>query len=212
MGAKSWMLAYADGNPTEILQSNPTLDRQATTALAKKLFPSDKLRPLDDSDLLSTCPPDDEIRIACFPGLSIVAAKEFGIDFPSQLGRNFVEAGAGKTIYLHAMHSVVDWMAFAIWINGELTRSLSLSPDSGIIEDIGPKLAFEKPYWAGEHQVFDEADEDFAYPFPFHPLELAEAALLEFFGYHLEGIITSIQPETIPLASLKRMKPKWKFW
>jgi hypothetical protein len=38
----------------------------------------------------------------------------------------------------------------------------------------------------------DPEDEDESappYPFPFHPLELGEAALREFFGYQLEGYI-----------------------
>ncbi|MGW3628080.1 DUF6928 family protein, partial [Streptomyces sp. NPDC000880] len=29
------------------------------------------------------------------------------------------------------MHSVVDWLAFAVWEDGRLIRSLSLSPDDG---------------------------------------------------------------------------------
>ncbi|WP_439145646.1 DUF6928 family protein [Streptomyces canus] len=33
------------------------------------------------------------------------------------------------------MHSVVGWFAFAAWGDGRLLRSLSLSPDSGIIEN-----------------------------------------------------------------------------
>jgi hypothetical protein len=49
------------------------------------------------------------------------------------------------------MHSVVDWFAFAVWQDGRLKRSLSLSPDSGVLEDIGAKLPFEEPYWSGKH-------------------------------------------------------------
>ena len=51
------------------------------------------------------------------------------------------------------MHSVVDWLAFAKWKNGELVRSLSLSPDSGILEDIGLRLPFEEPFWSSKHQL-----------------------------------------------------------
>jgi hypothetical protein len=105
------------------------------------------------------------------------------------------------------MHSVVDWFAFAVWQDGHLKRSLSLSPDSGILEDIGPKLSFELPYWSGQHPAIDPDDQDEdepPYPFPFHPLELGEAALLEFFGYQLEGSPSAIDPESFPLASFKR--------
>jgi uncharacterized protein DUF6928 len=214
MGAKTWMLAYVNGKAAEVLKSNPQLDREATSALAKKLFPSEKLKLLDDGDLSFTCPPDDELVVGCFPGLSIIAAKEFGIDYPSKLSSSFLDAAAGSTVYLHAMHSVVDWFAYAIWANGKLERSLSLSPDSGILEDIGARLAFEEPYWSGEHPVFDPEDEESDYPFPFHPLELGEAALLELFGYQLEGVVdpNNLEPERIKLARFKRSRAWWKFW
>ncbi len=215
MGAKTWMLVSTAGNAREILKSKPQLDRIASAALAKKLFPSEKLEPISDGTLSFTCPPDNELVIGCFPGLSIVAAKEFGIDHPSKLSSNFIENGVSQTIYLHAMHSVVDWFAFAIWKNGKLQRSLSLSPDSGILENIGTKLPFEEPYWAGQHPALDPEEEDASYPFPFHPLELGEAALLDFFGYQLEGIMdpSHLEPEEIPLNRFKRSKSSWwKVW
>lgn len=109
------------------------------------------------------------------------------------------------------MHSVVDWFACAQWTNGQLVRSLSLSPDSGILEDIGRRLPFEVPFWSGEHPATNSDDD---YPFPFHPLELGEAALKEFFNYQLEGFIdpTLLQAESIPFVKYKRSRSKWKFW
>ena len=85
------------------------------------------------------------------------------------------------------MHSVVDWFAYAVWSKGALQRSLSLSPDSGILEDIGARFAFEAPFWSGRHPAHDPGEGDDEYPFPFHPLDLGEAALAELFGYQLEG-------------------------
>ena len=110
------------------------------------------------------------------------------------------------------MHSVVDWLAFAKWNNRNLVRSLSLSPDSGILEDIGQRLAFEEPFWSGQHPATDDEDAD--YPFPFHPLELGEVALKEFFGYQLEGFGDSglFEPESIPLVKYKRKRSMWKMW
>ena len=218
MGAKTCMLVYAEGDVGEVLKTNPPLDREATVALVKKLFPLEKLQPLDDNGSLSfTNPEDDEILAGCFQGVSIIAATEFGVE-PSQLAPNFLSEGAGKTIYLHCMHSVVDMIVFGVWTKGKLMRSLAMSPDSGIMEDIGPRLPFEEPYWAGEHPaVEDEEDE---YPFPFHPLEIGESALVEFFGYELEGAPDGrdplFDPETISLLRFKRLrleeKPWWKFW
>ena len=115
------------------------------------------------------------------------------------------------------MHSVVDWFAFAKWENGELTRALSLSPDSGIIENFGERLPFEIDYWEGNHPAIDpedEDEEDEPYPFSFHPLELGEEALKAFFGYQLEGYVDAslLEPESIPLVGYKRKKSKWKLW
>jgi hypothetical protein len=210
VGAKTWMLVYADENAVAALRGGHQLDRDATLQLAKSLFPKDKLALIGEGDLSYTCPPDDELHAGCFPNVSVLAAKEFGIDYPSKLPVSFIR-GRG-TVYLHAMHSVVDWFAFAQWTNGQLVRSLSLSPDSGILEDIGQRLPFEEPFWSGEHPATDDDRND--YPFPFHPLELGEAALKEFFGYQLEGFIdpTLLEPESIPLVKYKRSRSRWKLW
>jgi hypothetical protein len=211
VGAKTWMLVYADAKVPEALRGAPQLDRDRTLELATTLFPKDKLELIGDGDLSDTYPPDDELHIGCFPGVSILAAEEFGIDYPSRLPAPFVSCGGSQTIYLHAMHSVVDWFAFAQWVNSKLVRSLSLSPDSGILEDIGQRLPFEQPFWSGQNPVTVRAGKD-PYPLPFHPLELGEAALKEFFGYQLEGFIdpTLLQPESIPLVKYKRKRSWWK--
>jgi hypothetical protein len=213
VGAKTWMLAYTDGKADLALKANPELDRPTTAAVAKRLFPSETLRPMADGDLAYTCPPDNEVHLGCFPGLTIVAAKEFGIDNPSKLDVRFLDFAKGRTVYLHAMHSAVDWFAYAVWIDGKLERSLSLSPDSGIVEDIGQRRAFEEPFWSGMRPVFEPGEEDGDYPFQFHPLELGEAALQDLFGYQLEGMIdpSNIELEAIPLMCFERKKAWWKF-
>lgn len=214
MGAKTWMVVLADSNARAALAGRPPLDRAATQKLADTLFPGEKLEPLGDGDLSCTCPPDHEVHVGGFPGVSVVAAKEFGIDYPSKLHQRFIAAGGDGTVTLHAMHSVVDWFAYAVWERGRLVRSLSLSPDSGIIEDIGQRLPFEGSYWSGEHPAIDGEQEE-AYPFPFHPLELGEAVLKDRFGYQLEGDIDAslLEPESIPLVRYRRSRPPWwRFW
>ena len=211
MGAKNWMLVYANGNVGDVLKARPVLDRAASQQFASSLFPKEKLEPIGDGDLSYACPPNNELYIGCYSGVSIMAAKEFGFDYPSKLRQPFIAAGGTGTVYLRAMHSVVDWFACAKWINGKLVRSLSLSPDSGILEDIGGRLPFEEPYWAGEHPATLDPEDD--YVFPFHPLELGEAALKEFFGYQLEGDNdpSLLDPESILLVKYKRQS-RWKFW
>lgn len=212
MGAKTWMLICSSGVPGEILKSNAVLDREATTLLAKKLFSSEKLEPMPDGHLSMTCPPDEELVIGCFPGLTIIAAKEFGIDYPSKLPASFLAPALGNQVYLHAMHSAVDWFAFGVWKNGKLQRSLSLSPDDGIIEDIGNRMEFEDAYWEGRHPAIDPDEEDDVYPFEFHPLELGQAALLELAGYQLEGTFDSsqVQPREIALMRFRRSTFWWQ--
>lgn len=220
MGAKTWMIVGSDGDASEILRSSPPLDRAASAALARRLFPGEALAPLEDGTLEFTNPPDDELMVGVFPGLAVVAAKEFGIDRPATLPASLRDPALGRTIYLHAMHSVVDWFAFAVWQEGKLVRSLSLSPDDGIIEDIGARLPFELPYWEGRHPALEPEEDPSGYPFVFHPLELGEAALKSFFGYQLEGALdgSELEPASIPLLRYRRStakppsKPWWKLW
>ncbi|WP_405525285.1 DUF6928 family protein [Streptomyces canus] len=57
------------------------------------------------------------------------------------------------------MHSVVGWFAFAAWGDGRLLRSLSLSPDSGIIENGGEPLPLRTGSGAAQgHQTTEPGD------------------------------------------------------
>jgi hypothetical protein len=130
----------------------------------------------------------------------VLCTGEVGIDHPSQIDRRFLEAAGGRTVYLQAMHSVVDWFAFAIWDGkGRLVSALSLSPDSGIMENDGEPLPFEVPYWAGQKALETESDDE-PYPLPFHPLELAEDALRALFGFNYEGTMEDDDPDLVGIA------------
>jgi hypothetical protein len=116
----------------------------------------------------------------------------------------------GRRICLHAMHSVVDWLAFAVWEDGELVRSLSVSPDDGVLEDIGERLPFETPYWDGRFPLGDDDDNE-PYPLPFHPLEMGERTMRELFGFHAEGFRTldgemvepTVDPWQVPVPAFR---------
>jgi hypothetical protein len=208
------MLVGADGSARDALAVQPELDRKATLDLAARMFPKERLEPLGDGDLRNTRPPGDVIHAGCFSGVSVVAAKEFAIDYPSRLETHFLKEMGTRTVYLRAMHSVVAWFAFAVWHEGKLQRSLSLSPESGVLEDIGARLSFEMPYWSGDYPVVDPDDEKETYSLIFHPLELGEAALKELFGYQLEGVADDalLEPHSIPLIRLKRRRARFRFW
>jgi hypothetical protein len=196
MGAKAWFIAYFDQPPTETLALKPQLDRDASRRLAERLFPGATLTPIDDGTLDYLNPDDGQIFVGCYAGLTVVAHSDLGIDFPAKLDRRWLDVSLGRTAYLHATHSVVDWLAFALWRDGALIRALSLSPDNGVQENLGVLLAFEEPFWNGQHPV------DAEYPLPFHPLELSEASLLQHMGFQFEGMPSAwvCEPSEIPLA------------
>ena len=208
MGAKTSLLVYASQSPREVLTDRPTLDREATTRLAAALFPNDELTPIDDGCLWDTFPAADELCVGVLGAVVVIAAHEFSLDRPSELPVHFLAAGPSRTLYLHAMHSVVDWCAFAHWRDGTLVRSLSVSPEQGVIEERGARLPFERPFWAGEHPAVDPEEEPEGYPLPFHPLELGEAALHAWFGFVIEGFSGApeapVEVESVPLLRFRR--------
>lgn len=177
------MVVYAEGPVPPLLRAAGEPDEEATEALVARLHPGARLTSLGYGDLLDHGnPPEREAWAAVHDGVALVCTTRVALDRPTDIGAEVVGAMPGRTTYVLAMHSVVDWFAYAVWSpSGELVRSLSLSPDDGIIEDLGERQAFEAPYWAGEHAEEDD------YPLPFHPLDLAEEALGSLFGFVYEG-------------------------
>jgi hypothetical protein len=210
MGAKTTMLVVADTSAKAVFASYPTLDREASVRLLGDYFPGQRFESMADGCLGHTYPDDAEVYIGRFPGVTVIAAREFGIDYPSRLDAHFLQTAGAQTVCLHTMHSVVDFFAYGVWRSGKLVRSLSLAPDYGVMEETGERPEFERPYWAGEYPADDPEDakdpEYEPYPFPFHPLDLGEAALREFFGYQLEGFVdpSLTEPYKIPLLQFKR--------
>ncbi|MFB7331260.1 hypothetical protein ACFC00_06400 [Streptomyces adustus] len=191
MGAKTGFLVYADGDVPGLLREVGTADLERTADMMRRLYPDWEIEASEGSNLWSgVYPPEGTAYAASWPGVEVIGDQRVMIDAPSQLPEHLVAASAGRRLVLHAMHSVVDWLAFAVWEEGRLVRSLSLSPDSGIIENIGEPLPFELPYWAGDRpaDVIPWPDEDEEpYPLPFHPLELGEEALRALCGFVREG-------------------------
>jgi hypothetical protein len=148
-------------------------------------------------------PPKGKVFAASWPGVEVIGDQSVMIDFPSHLPGHLVAASTGRQLVLHAMHSVVDWLAFAVWEDGRLVRSLSLSPDSGIMENIGEPLPFESPYWAGERPAdivpWPDRDEE-PYALPFHPLEMGEDALRALCGFIQEG---RSQPDDVDADAIR---------
>ncbi len=185
MGGKTAMLVYADDAVVPALQRTTSTDAGEAAAAVRRLWPEYDVRAVDDEEPWALAegiyPPEGTTCALAVPGLAIVCDQRVVVDRPSEFPGRFVAAGTGRRVIYHAMHSAVDWLAFAVWEDERLVRSLSLAPDFGIIEDLGGHLPFELAYWNGDHP----AGED--YPLPFHPLQLGERAMGEFFGFYAEG-------------------------
>jgi len=201
VGAKTALLAYAASDPVESLRQAREFDPEATRVLVAATHPAWEGTASSDGDLLDGCyPPEGTVYAGSFSGIDILCDRDVMDYLPSEFPARYLDAAAGRRVILHAMHSVSDTFAYAIWENGSLVRSLCLSPDDGIVENIGDPLPFEAPYWAGEHPAGD------GYPLPFHPLDLGgDAALRALFGFILEGRRqpTDIDAESIRLAGFQ---------
>ncbi len=190
MGAKTGLLVYADGEGPGLLKQVGAADLDQTSAMMQRLYPGWAIEAAAGSNLGDgVYPPDGRAYAGSWPGVELVCDRRVMVDHPSQLPEELVAASAGRRMVLHAMHSVVDWLAFGVWENGRLVRALSLSPDSGILENIGEPLPFELPYWAGERpaEVVPWPDREQPYPLSFHPLEMGEDALRTLCGFTVEG-------------------------
>ncbi|GLW73535.1 hypothetical protein Kpho02_58340 [Kitasatospora phosalacinea] len=193
MGAKTALLAHADGDGPALLRQavGAAPDRERTGALMDRLYRGWTVEPGGRSRALFEVvyPAPGEAFAGSWPGVDVLCDRRFMLDRPSQLPADLLATGPGRRTVLHAMHSVVDWLAFALWEDGRLVRSLSVTPDDGVIEDLGDPLPFELPYWAGEHPVepLPEDEGGQLYPLPFHPLSLGEDALHALFGFNAEG-------------------------
>ena len=202
---------YADGDVAGALRDAGELDRAATDALVARLLPGLAVVAVGDGNLGSSVnPPAGLLYAGVFEGLTIICAAELGEIRPGDLRPGWLAEGAGRRVVLHSMHSVSDFLGFAVWgADGTLERALCVSPDDGVVEDGGERLAFERAYWDGRHPV--EADEDEEpYPLPFHPLDLGEDALAALCGFVIVGGPPEGMPDPgrVPLAGFRLPVPR----
>lgn len=190
MGAKTALLAFADGDIRPALLGATRSERSEVEELVHEIHPGYLVGSADDGTLRDGLyPPDDITYATVLAGAELFCDRRLVLNRPSELPEHLRNAGAGRRIIMHGMHSVVDWLGFAVWEDGILIRSLSLSPNGDIQENIGQPYDFELPYWAGEHPVEPVPgwpNQD-PYPLPFHPLDLGEEALRALFGFIVEG-------------------------
>jgi hypothetical protein len=189
MGAKTALVAFVDGDlPTALRQAGGRPAAEEVEAVVRRLSPGYEVTPIHGGTLLEDCYPRDDVAFAAvLPGAVLLCDSRLVTATPSELPERLLAEAAGRRMLMHSLHSVVDALTFAVWEDGQLTRSLSVSPDHGIVENIGEPFPFERPYWAGEHPVTSAFDDQRPYPLPFHPLNLGEEALRTLFGFVIEG-------------------------
>jgi hypothetical protein len=191
LGAKTALLAFADGDVRHALLGATRSERTEVERLVREIHPGYLVESADDGTLLDHIyPPDDMTYATVLAGAELFCDRRLVLNRPSELPEHLRTAGKGRRIIMHGMHSVVDWLSFGVWEDSRMVRSLSLSPDGGIQENIGEPYDFELPYWAGEHPVGPKPPgwpNQEPYPLPFHPLDLGEEALRALFGFILEG-------------------------
>ena len=132
MGAKAGILALSDRDFAESLRQFPRADAERTNALVAEIFPGYQVEPVESWPLEeSTYPEDDVVYVLSAPGIDIMCDQRFMFDKPSELPAHVLDVAGGRRVALCAMHSVDDSFSYAVWANGELARSLSLSLPRG---------------------------------------------------------------------------------
>nr|WP_042365845.1 hypothetical protein [Streptacidiphilus neutrinimicus] len=185
----------------------------AAAALIARAYPGSDVEPAPGESLWDgTYPSDGTCYAASFDGVAIVCDRRLMEHRPSLMPPHLLAAGGGDRVFFHVMHSVSDALTFAVWEGGVLVRSLSLSPDSGIVENIGAPYEFEASFWAGEHPVESYpwwGEDQPPYPLAFHPLELGEEALRAFAGFVLEGCLLpdDVDADAVPLHGFRVTDP-----
>ncbi|MFE1771397.1 DUF6928 family protein [Streptomyces sp. NPDC059008] len=201
MGSKAAVVVVAEGDPRDTFRSMPEIRFSRSKALAERVLGTavreTEPLPLD----LAVWPDSGTVCTASLPGFDVICSRELAQSSPSRLTEMIAKWATGGRAYGVFMDSAEDWSAFAVWSRGDLVRAVSLSPGSGVIEDIGDRLAFEVPFWEGERRVRHTPD----YALPFHPIDLGNEALKEFFGFILEGHESAdcLDPEEIELPAFR---------
>lgn len=204
---------FVESDPREVFSGNLVIDHSKSRLLAEEILGTSA----DEIEMLrldrAIWPKVGIAAAASLPGLDVVGSRELAQSRPSQLTEKISRLAAGRDAYGVFMQSTEDWTAFATWSGGRLVRALSLSPDTGIIEDVGERLPFEVPFWGGQHPV----DHDPDYPLLFHPSVLGNEALKTFFGFILEGSVdaTCFDPEEVEIpafvaAGQHRAEPQFR--
>ncbi|WP_425579923.1 DUF6928 family protein [Streptomyces hyderabadensis] len=196
MGSKAAVLVLTRERPERIFEDTSGMDQSRSINLAEKFLGGiprqSGVVPLD----LAVWPEEGAACVASFPHFDVVCSRKIAQDRPSEIIVDIARLAGLRSAYAVCMESSRDWTSILAWSPKGVTRAVSLSPEGGVVEDVGKRLPFEIPFWAGKYPVRERG-----YQLPFHPIDLGNEALRVFFGFILEGAEDDlcVDPEEIEI-------------
>lgn len=183
MGSKCSILAISEDLPRVAFNNDWSANPVASRAIAERLT-GEGLADVGEQALDSALWPNPGMIYAgSSAGADVVTWDDLRSAQPSSLTSWVAKVAPDRNAYLVIMDSTVDWAAFAVWIHGILIRSVSVSYDDGVIENLGETIPFEQDFWNGTYRGRVPVD----YPLEFPTSVLGNEALRTFFGFVLEG-------------------------
>jgi hypothetical protein len=175
--------------------------KPSATDVVSILFPRSRYENLGQGTLEQNGRPNrGEINVGTFERGTVVATRDAVLFNPTKLHPRYLQKPLSGDVVLLAQQSVYDMFAFGHWIDGQLRRSISVNPTGRVWESVGDPEEFEHPFWAGERPFGSD------YPLPFHPLDMAEAAVRTVLGISAEGhpAPRHVGPDRIQLQLFRR--------
>lgn len=193
MGFKTNLIALSTDVPRLAITAGDEGGRSAAEAVVAEIFPGRALTFSGTSNVYeASYPGDDSVGVSTFGDVVVL-----GGNWVVEKGHDEVVAAArGRTVWEVSIHSVVDLCHIEVRApDGRIVRKLDrytdMEPGDVDAGTRGDPLPFEAPYWAGEHPVSDDEEEDAGYgpgdSTPFHPLDMGEAAMGWIFGFYGES-------------------------
>ena len=180
------IMGVADGLPRTGLVAGAGGDPAAARALVTALFPGRVGADVPPVDLRSAVHPEPGRAYAgVFGTTAVVCGDDLTelVDLSAALG-----ALAGRTVVRLQVSSVTDSAALEILgPDGSTVREVMLVGEQGVVVDDGPRLDFERPFFAGER------DPDGAYAvvngpgMPFDAVDYGQEALRTLFGFAVDS-------------------------
>lgn len=181
-----WFVGDNDVRPK--LSGYPQPNQNAALAIARQLHPGNEFESLGPHPLsIAATVQPGYLFIGAYDNICVVCSAELSTYVPSELPDSWLLSPPAHRTFLVSSSPDRARGSFALWENGQLSRSFSALP-TDIVENLGIPQTWELPYWAGEHPL--------RYPpgvlpdpqsLPFHPQQFAEAANAEWLGFRYTG-------------------------